>query len=191
MENNMKNYKRINLGSGNDYREGWVNVDENEHVKADIRHNLNLYPYPFSDNEFEEVLASHVIEHLDDPLDFLQEIYRIAKPGARVTIRCPHFSCNWIHPRHKSAISTKLFDFLANDSTERYLEADFKVEKVVFKWISQGQIGKRNKPVMRFLNHAISGLANLNPAITERIWCYWVGGFEEMIFEVRVNKSIY
>lgn len=165
-----------------------MNVDNNIHVKADVVHDLNSYPYPFDAAEFKEILADHVIEHLDDPLDFLQEIYRLSGDGAKIIIKCPHFSCNWLHPRHKSAISTKLFDFLDKNNSEHYQGAEFIVEKVTLKWLRNTTLGKRKKIIMKLLNFCFSFLANLNIAVAERIWCYWVGGFEEIVFEVKVKK---
>jgi SAM-dependent methyltransferase len=180
--------RKLNLGSGGNYLDGYVNVDNNAHFKADINHDLNLYPYPFNDSEFDEVLASHIIEHLDDPLDFLQEIYRLAKNDAKIIIKCPHFSGNWFHPRHKSAISSKLFSFLDKNNSEYYHDADFVVKRIVLKWLGNTSLGKRKNLIMKFLNKSINFLANLNVAFTERIWCYWVGGFEEIVFEVEAKK---
>jgi SAM-dependent methyltransferase len=180
--------KKLNLGSGNDYLAGYVNVDNNIHCRADVVHDLNSYPYPFNDHEFDEIFTDHLIEHLDDPLDFLQEIYRISKDGAKIVIKCPHFSCNWIHPRHKSAISTKLFDFIDKDNSEYYQGADFVVGSVRLKWLRNTSLGKRKKPIMKLLNFGINFLANLNIVLAERIWCYWVGGFEEIIFEAKARK---
>jgi len=182
--------KKLNLGSGNNYLDGFVNIDNNIHSKADVIHDLNIYPYPFRDNEFSEILASHIIEHLDDPLDFLQEIYRLSANGAKLIIKCPHFSCNWLHPRHKSAISTKLFSFLDKNNSEYYKITDFVVKNITLKWLGNTRLGKRKNPIMKTLNFIINFLANISPALTERIWCYWVGGFEEIIFEVEVRKEI-
>ena len=36
---------------------------------------------PFDNNSFELVFASEVIEHMDDIIDFLNEIKRVLKPG--------------------------------------------------------------------------------------------------------------
>ena len=58
--------------------------------EADYVHNLDEYPLPFEDNSIEEIRASHIIEHLKEPLDFLKECYRIMKPGAIIVIRVPH-----------------------------------------------------------------------------------------------------
>ena len=42
--------KKLNFGSGEDYREGYVNIDWNPLAEPDIQHDLNKYPYPFENN---------------------------------------------------------------------------------------------------------------------------------------------
>lgn len=180
--------QKLNLGCGGDYRPGYVNVDNNGRYRLDVRHDLDVYPYPFEDGRFREIVASHVIEHLDSPLAFLAELYRIAANGALVRISCPHFSCNWIHPGHRSAVSSKIFDFLDQNNSECYSRVDFRVEKIELKWLRSTGLGLRSRTIMKILNYLINHLANINIAVTERIWCYWVGGFEEISFRARVKK---
>ena len=55
---------KLNLGCGNDIKEGWVNMDYIGAEGVDVVHNLNRLPYPFPDNTFDSILASHVLEHL-------------------------------------------------------------------------------------------------------------------------------
>jgi SAM-dependent methyltransferase len=80
----------LNLGSGNDYLEGAVNVDFYA-AKADVRHDLELTPYPFQESTFDEIRCMNVLEHLRDPIRVMEELHRIGRPGARVYIRVPHF----------------------------------------------------------------------------------------------------
>jgi len=49
-------------------------------------------PLPFEDDAFDEFLASHLFEHLRNPLPFMQELHRIAKPGAKAVFRVPYGS---------------------------------------------------------------------------------------------------
>ena len=46
---------------------------------------------PFRDSVFSLVVASHVLEHLDDPERALREIYRVLKPGGIAHVRVPNF----------------------------------------------------------------------------------------------------
>jgi SAM-dependent methyltransferase len=46
----------------------------------------DIYNLPFKDKEFEEVVSSHTIEHVDDPDKFFKELTRVSK---NVTILLP------------------------------------------------------------------------------------------------------
>ena len=64
---------KLHFGSGLDYKLGYINLDINKNIKADIYHDLNQHPYPFKPDSADEIIACHVIEHLNDPLTFLKE----------------------------------------------------------------------------------------------------------------------
>ncbi|NJP07624.1 MAG: class I SAM-dependent methyltransferase [Chloroflexaceae bacterium] len=56
-----------------------------EFRKAD----LNQEPLPFADDRFDLVVASHVIEHLRDPVAFFGECVRVCKPGGLIYVAAP------------------------------------------------------------------------------------------------------
>lgn len=184
----INDMNKLNLGCGLKKLEGYINVDNRAECQPEVVCDLNIFPYPFPDSYFSEILLDHVIEHLNDPLDVLQELYRISTSGAKIIINCPHFSGNWVHPGHKSAISVHLFDFLSNQYGEQYGNCNFKVDLLKLHWFRNTKNGKRSGFVFLFLNKIINFLANLSPSAAERLWCYWVGGFEEISFRVTVIK---
>lgn len=80
---------KLEIGGGNDFARGgdWVNMDQLE--RADIRHDLNVIPWPLADDSVDEIYTSHCIEHVTCPIGFLHECTRIGKIGCPVEIRCP------------------------------------------------------------------------------------------------------
>ena len=85
--------KILDLGCGpNGKKEGAIGLDKRPAPHVDIVHDLNIYPYPFADNEFDYIEMSHIIEHVDRPLMLMNEVYRISKNGAKIRIITPHYS---------------------------------------------------------------------------------------------------
>ena len=178
---------KLNLGCGQVRLPGFIGVDDNPNaIAADVAHNLNSFPYPFGDNSTEEILMEHILEHMESPIKVLIELYRVSADGAKITVRSPHFSCNWLHPGHRSAISTMLFDYFNQDTTDFYGKCNFKVNSIRLRWL------KPNGPhgcFHKIIGWAIDIFANLNVGLCQRVWCYWVGGFEEIEFKVIVVKA--
>jgi len=84
----MKEYKKLNLGCGKDYKEGWINVDVSADFKVDLIADLSK-KFPFSDNSVDEIFASDILEHFikENGEEFLKECYRVLKIGGTITIR--------------------------------------------------------------------------------------------------------
>src|SRR5438045_2860727 len=100
MQKSLQSHK-LNLGSGEFKKAGFVNVDYYSLSAPDVSHNLNQFPYPFEDGYFELVEADHVLEHLADPFQVIGELFRICGPEAIIHIRVPHFSRGFTHADHK------------------------------------------------------------------------------------------
>jgi SAM-dependent methyltransferase len=45
--------------------------------------------FPFDDNDFDVILCNQVLEHVFNPADFLNEIYRVLKPGGKLLLSVP------------------------------------------------------------------------------------------------------
>lgn len=89
---------RLNLGCGNTILDGYENYDKyplNDKVKYI---ELNNLPLPFDDGSVDEILLSHIIEHLTvEKILFFEDILRILKNGGKVIIKLPTFSPNIAH----------------------------------------------------------------------------------------------
>ena len=109
--------KRLNLGCGQEYRQGETNVDFFA-TRVDVRHDLNLMPYPFNDSTFDAIRCMNIIEHLDDPIAVMHELHRIGKPGALITIRVPHFRSASLYEdiTHRRGYAWRTFDLFTDDS---------------------------------------------------------------------------
>jgi predicted SAM-dependent methyltransferase len=81
---------KLNLGCGNDIRPGYVNLDIVDYG-GNMIHDINTFPYPFPDNYFDEIYASHVLEHLNSFHNTVTELYRISKPGGILEVYAPFF----------------------------------------------------------------------------------------------------
>ncbi|MEO1231820.1 MAG: methyltransferase domain-containing protein, partial [Myxococcota bacterium] len=60
-------------------------------IVADLE-SCSEQPLPLNDDAVDVVLASHVLEHIAQPLPLMEELWRIAKPGAWARFRTPYGS---------------------------------------------------------------------------------------------------
>jgi ubiquinone/menaquinone biosynthesis C-methylase UbiE len=52
--------------------------------------NVDVNALSFKNESFDYVIASEIIEHLQDPMDAIREIQRVAKNGAYFIVSVPH-----------------------------------------------------------------------------------------------------
>lgn len=83
---------RLNLGCGRSPIPGWINVDSCVLPEVDVVVDLEGGTLPFADDSIAEFAGSHVLEHIRNSLGLMQELHRIAKPGALAVFRVPYGS---------------------------------------------------------------------------------------------------
>ncbi len=159
---------KLNLGCGEDYKQGWINLDSRDNIKTDVKHDLEKFPYPFKPNTFEEVYVSHVLEHLNDPIKALKELVRISKNNGKIIVKVPHATSysNFSSIQHKSS-------FVENSFTQRQLK-DYELEQL--KLVKQEFSYPNNKwkkyiPFKKYLKIFLNGL------------------YDDLYFEFVVKKS--
>lgn len=112
---------KINLGAGQDQKEGFINVDLVDLPGIDIVHNLIEFPYPFKDEVADEIHAIDVVEHLANytadnrpsVVAFVEEAHRILKTGGVLYMQMPGWKAEflWIDPTHVRGFDIQSFDF--------------------------------------------------------------------------------
>jgi SAM-dependent methyltransferase len=96
---------KLDIASGQRKNEGFTGIDITPGV--DIVHDLEVFPWPIESESVDEAICNHYIEHTNDLIGFMEEVYRILKPEAKITIVAPYYSSvrAWQDPTHKRAIS--------------------------------------------------------------------------------------
>jgi 2-polyprenyl-3-methyl-5-hydroxy-6-metoxy-1,4-benzoquinol methylase len=95
---------------------------------------LPLEENRFPPHSFDLVLASHLIEHLNDPASFVREVRRVLTPGGRFLITTPNiggFQAQLFRGRWRSAIFDHLYLFSIKTLSALLKQAGFSVEKTV------------------------------------------------------------
>jgi SAM-dependent methyltransferase len=113
---------KLNLGGGKKTVKNTLNVDMYDGQSCDIRHDLNVFPYPFRDNSVSYCILDNVLEHLDDPILVLKELHRILAPNGTAEIFVPYFRHGGAYqdPTHKHFFHENYFDYFSSDHILNY-----------------------------------------------------------------------
>lgn len=184
---------KLNLGSGRFKKPGYVNLDVNPACSPDVVHDLGRFPYPFPDSYFDLVEADHVVEHLEDPLGAMKEIHCILKSSGLLVLRVPHFSRGFTHAEHKRGFDV-LFPYYFTPTFEGgYAGVEFELKSMRLTWFAQPYLKRTVMSVPSYyagmaIGKVFDFFANASPKLCNRLWCFWVGGFEQIEFQFICRK---
>jgi len=191
----------LDIGCGNQKVPGAIGIDKFKTQVVDVVCDLEKCPFlPFKDDIFDEIHAYHVLEHLEDTVKIMEEIWRVCKPKGKVFIRVPHYSGRkaWIDPTHKKSFSVFSFDYFGeNENFRYYSSARFRVLKRRLKilmsypnpkWYSK-YIRPTNLPLtVKAIVYIIQLIVDRLPlSLCERL-AFLVGGFDEVEIELEAIK---
>jgi predicted SAM-dependent methyltransferase len=138
------------------------NADHNPNVYWDL---MNL-PLPFKDNEFDEIHAYQVLEHLGQQGDYklffaqFSEFWRLLKPNGFFLASCPSRNSVWAYgdPSHSRIMQLEQLVFLSQDEYKKQVGispmSDFRnIYKADFEIVFQEDDGDDIRFVLQALKN--------------------------------------
>jgi SAM-dependent methyltransferase len=126
---------KLDFGCGQAKTPGYVGLDGFAGPEIDIVHDFDVFPYPFDENTFDEIICRSSLEHVSHFMETMVELHRIAKPTSIITIYCPHYSGPdaYRDPTHKTFFAYTTFDFFSKGGsyTSKYTGL-FEIKKRLF-----------------------------------------------------------
>lgn len=124
----LDNEVKVNLGSGKDAQEGWINIDSYPFpntLVADIAKHI-----PLEDSSVDFVYSQDFMEHLppEAKVPVINEIWRVLKNGGRMEHYIPNAGSrnDFGSPSHLSHWNLQAFDHFNLDSHRWKLDHDYE-----------------------------------------------------------------
>lgn len=129
----MKHFLLLGAGTrrdreltGKDWSDGILTTNDINpaHAGIDVVHDLNVLPWPWQDDTFDEVHAYEVLEHLGTQGDWryffasFSEVWRILKMGGLFVATVPWWQSEWAwgDPSHTRVLPPGCLHFLAQEN---------------------------------------------------------------------------
>ncbi len=173
---------KLNLGCGKKKISGYINCDRSKEVNPDKIVNLEK-KLPFKDNSIDEVVGSHILEHVLHFIPLMHELHRICKEGAILKFVVPFYASlgAFDDPTHARFFSPFTFNYFTNNEFSYEIgvkKSLFKIREVKLNY----GIGTAKK-----LNFLINPLLNLSHRFYCKVFA-WILPAAEIKFELEVVK---
>lgn len=176
----------VEIGCGTRKQSGdYIGIDLLPLEGVDIQHNLEEKLTFIPDNSVDEVCSSHVLEHVTQFDQLMEEIHRILKPGGVHTVTVPHFSNPYYYsdPTHKRFFGLYTFDYFARKQDQElnrkvpdfYYTFHFKVRTREYRF--KTHFSPRNLLNIVFAQPFFN-LSNFTKELYEGKCCYWFPAYE-------------
>jgi hypothetical protein len=173
---------RLHLGCGRNHLKGYVNCDISPSVNPDKIVDLEK-KLPFKDGEVSEIIAEHVLEHIDNFVPLMHELWRICQNHSIIKIKVPFYSSwgQFNDPTHVRFFTPFTFDYFQLGNYSHEVNAKTKMFHVLKRKINFG-VGKS-----KVLNGFFNPLINFNKKMYCRFFA-WIFPAAEIEFELKVIK---
>lgn len=142
------------------------------------------------DGSVSAVYSSHFLEHVRDPIELIEALARVVRPGGTVETTVPHFSNPYFasDPTHKAAFGLYSFSYLTRDDLfRREVPNYFGTPAFALTDVHMAFPPRRPFYVRSAVSRVVQKVVNRRPWSAEkyeRWWCY-VWPCYEMTFTIR------
>jgi len=131
MYKKSKKIKILDIGCGkHKVHPNAIGVDSVKVPGVNVVHDLDSFPYPFKNKEFDEIHAYMVLEHLKNFSGAMGQIHRILKPGGKLHVKVPYYSSQAAFQdyTHRNFFTEKTFSYFEEtNELSYYTKARFKI----------------------------------------------------------------
>ena len=180
----------LDLGCGTRKRPGALGLDLVRVAGVDVVGDVTRLPV--RDGSVDEVYASHLVEHIDDLMGFMGEVWRVCRPGALVYFRFPHATTSyfiWKDPTHRRGLDLDTFDYFDPRTSEGrvfgyYQPARFQIlkQRLTFNLNADAPVAGRARRVAGTIFDALANRSERAQYFCERFWGPLVGMEEAHIW---------
>lgn len=198
----MKSYKRkllkLDLGCGNNPKNGYIGIDNFYKSKNVIKKDVLLYLKRLPDNSVSEIYSRHFFEHLNYEYikKMLLQIDRVLTNGGSINITVPHYSNPFFYsdPTHKTFWGVHSFSYICEETclkrnVPKYISIKgWSLRNIKIKFVPMKNIkllGVRLPSLCLILNIII----NLNISLIEYYERYFASFFSIYEIEFLVRKK--
>lgn len=189
----------IDLGCGKRKHAGAIGFDIARIPQVDVLADVTR-PLPIRTDSVDEVYASHIVEHLDDLMGFMGEVWRICKPGALVYFRFPHGSTPyviWKDPTHRRGVLLDTFEYFDPTTFDGkafgyYHPAKFRIvrQRLTFNMNTDEGVPGRVRRVFGRIVDALANRSERTQYYCERFWGPLIGIEEAHIWMRAIKPEV-
>lgn len=190
----MSDKKILDVGCGRKKIPAAIGIDQYAHPVVDVVHNLENFPWPFRDGEFDHIVFNHSISHLPDTSRVLTECYRLLRDQGCIEIVVPHYSSDNFNtdPTHKVHLGARSMNYFVDnvDFGYRYIDQHihFVLERATISFRENATSWRTNRKINPFCWIGVEWLACRYPRLYERFFC-GILPLSEVYYRLRCNKG--
>ncbi len=183
----------VELGCGPHKKEGVIGIDCLDIEGVDYVADLELGLPFIEDNSIDEIISTHVLEHIDNFKLLITEIHRVLKPDGVKIVTVPYFSNPYYYSdyTHKRFFGLYSFDYFSEPSKSMYKrKVPAFYDSIKFEVLEKKIVFKSSFLFRNYFKQLLNKIFNMNiymQELYEESFCY-IFPCQEIKFKIRPIK---